>query len=63
MPNVRKCANAACNCIPPNKDKYCSAHCEGIGDKTEIVCTCAHEGCVLSAVHDEPTRTVVSPSR
>lgn len=43
---TKKCKNAACNCIPPEKEKFCSAHCEGIGDKTEIVCTCGHDGCV-----------------
>jgi hypothetical protein len=41
----RKCANAACSCIPPDKAKYCSAHCEGIADKTEIVCKCGHTNC------------------
>jgi len=45
MASPKKCANPACNCVPPNKEKYCSAHCEGIGDKTEIVCTCGHDGC------------------
>lgn len=45
MASLKKCANPACNCVPPNKEKYCSAHCEGIADKTEIVCTCGHEGC------------------
>lgn len=64
MANIlRKCANAACNCVPPNKEKFCSAHCEGIGDKTEIVCTCGHEGCVLSTTttREEP-RAIVIPS-
>jgi len=46
MASPRKCANAACNCIPEGKEKFCSAHCEGIGDRTEIVCTCYHDGCV-----------------
>ena len=41
----KKCANPACTCTAPNKEKYCSAHCEGIADKIEIVCTCGHEGC------------------
>ncbi len=49
MATVKKCANAACNCIPQGKEKYCSAHCEGMGDRTEIVCTCGHEGCVESS--------------
>ena len=41
----KKCANPACNCTAPNKEKYCSAHCEGIAEKIEIVCTCGHDGC------------------
>ena len=41
----KKCANPACSCPAPTKDKYCSAHCEGIADKIEIVCTCGHDGC------------------
>lgn len=41
----KKCANPACSCPAPNKEKYCSAHCEGIADKIEIACTCGHEGC------------------
>jgi hypothetical protein len=45
----KKCANPACGCIPPEKQKYCSAHCEGIGDKTEIMCTCGHDGCTPSS--------------
>jgi len=50
MAGTKKCANPACNCIPDNnKDKYCSAHCEGIGDKTEIMCTCGHTGCSHTA--------------
>jgi hypothetical protein len=49
MATTKKCANPACNCVPTGKEKYCSAHCEGIGDKTEIMCTCGHEGCSLSS--------------
>ena len=45
MANSKKCANAACSCIPTEKSKYCSAHCEGIANKTEIVCTCGHPNC------------------
>jgi len=41
----KKCANAACTCIPPEKAKYCSAHCEGVAQKTEIMCTCGHPSC------------------
>ena len=42
---AKKCANAACSCMAEEKSKYCSAHCEGIADKTEIVCSCGHAGC------------------
>ena len=45
MATPKKCANPACNCVAPDKQKYCSAHCEGIGDKTEIMCTCGHDSC------------------
>ena len=50
MANSKKCANPACNCIAPDKQKYCSAHCAGIADKTEILCTCGHEGCAHSGM-------------
>lgn len=50
MASSKKCANPACNCPAPDKEKYCSAHCEGIGDKTEIVCTCGHDGCTHSGM-------------
>ena len=46
----KKCANPACNCMAPNNEKYCSAHCEGIADKTEIVCTCGHDNCTHSGM-------------
>lgn len=45
MANTKKCGNAACSCIPPGKDKYCSSHCEGVGNKTEIACQCGHSSC------------------
>ncbi len=41
----KKCANAACTCLAPEKKKYCSDHCEGIGNKMEIVCGCRHPDC------------------
>jgi hypothetical protein len=64
MASVRKCANAACNCIPEGKEKYCSAHCEGIGDRTEIVCTCYHDGCVeKSAPAPTASTTTSAPER
>ena len=44
-PTAKKCANAACNCVPPANAKYCSAHCEGVATKVEILCACGHPGC------------------
>jgi hypothetical protein len=51
MAGTKKCANPACSCIAPDKQKYCSAHCEGIADKTEIMCTCGHDGCSHYTTH------------
>jgi hypothetical protein len=45
MANTKKCANAACTCVPADKSKYCSAHCEGVADKVEIACQCGHASC------------------
>jgi hypothetical protein len=45
MGNPKKCANMACNCLAPEKKKYCSDHCEGIGSKMEILCLCGHAVC------------------
>jgi hypothetical protein len=45
MAKVRKCANPACSCGPADGAKYCSAHCEGIGNGTEVVCRCGHREC------------------
>ena len=45
MAEPKKCANPACSCVPPQGQKYCSAHCEGIGNKTEIACQCGHAHC------------------
>ena len=45
MANTKKCGNAVCTCVPPGKDKYCSPHCEGVGNKTEIACQCGHGSC------------------
>jgi hypothetical protein len=41
----KKCANAACTCLAPEKKKYCSDHCEGIGNRTELSCLCKHAEC------------------
>jgi hypothetical protein len=45
MSEVKRCANAACSCIPPEKEKYCSAHCEGMVDSVEVLCGCGHDSC------------------
>ena len=45
----KKCANAACSCVPPANAKYCSAHCEGVAQKVEILCSCGHSGCETSS--------------
>ncbi len=45
MAATKKCANAACSCVPPKDSKFCSAHCEGVGNKTEIACQCGHSDC------------------
>ena len=41
----KKCANAVCSCLAPENEKYCSAYCEGVGDKVEIACKCDHPEC------------------
>jgi hypothetical protein len=48
---AKKCANPACVCIAPEKEKYCSAHCEGVADKVEIVCSCGHPPCTSSGMN------------
>ena len=45
MTTPKKCANATCICPAPDKKKYCSDHCEGIGSKLEILCLCSHPVC------------------
>lgn len=42
---TKKCANPTCDCVPEDGSKYCSAHCEGAGDSTELVCRCGHSCC------------------
>ena len=45
MDKPKKCANPTCTCIPDDKSKYCSAHCEGQAGRTELVCRCGHADC------------------
>jgi hypothetical protein len=41
----KKCANPACSCIPPDGQKFCSAHCESIKGSVEAICDCGHPAC------------------
>jgi hypothetical protein len=45
MSDTKKCANPSCSCIPPNKDKFCSPHCESLKGSVEVVCKCDHATC------------------
>jgi hypothetical protein len=51
MAQPKKCENPACSCIPTDGSKYCSAHCEGIAGKTEVLCACGHSGCRGEAIN------------
>jgi hypothetical protein len=50
MANLKKCANMTCTCLAPEKKKYCSDHCEGIGNRIEIICLCGHADCGVTAI-------------
>ena len=50
MANPKKCGNATCTCLAPEKKKYCSDHCEGIGSKLEIICLCGHADCGVTVL-------------
>jgi hypothetical protein len=56
MANPKKCANATCTCLAPEKKKYCSDHCEAIGNRMEIICLCGHADCGVTALQssDKP---------
>lgn len=45
MAEANKCGNPACSCIPPNNEKFCSAHCEALKGSVEVVCQCSHAHC------------------
>lgn len=47
MPDTKKCAHPACNCMAREGDSYCSPYCEAAKDTTEISCNCGHTGCEL----------------
>jgi hypothetical protein len=53
MANPKKCANMTCTCLAPEKKKYCSDHCEGIGNRMEIICLCGHADCGVTAIQSE----------
>jgi hypothetical protein len=48
--NPKKCANLACSCLPPEKKKYCSDHCEKIGNRMEVICLCGHADCGVTVL-------------
>jgi len=45
MSDQKKCGNPACSCVPPQGEKFCSAHCESVKGTTEVACQCSHPGC------------------
>ena len=45
MSSTSKCAHPACNCIPPDGEKYCSDTCANAKEMTELACQCKHAGC------------------
>ena len=45
MSDPKKCGNPACSCLPPNKEKFCSPHCEALKGSVEVVCKCGHTSC------------------
>ncbi len=57
MTNPRKCGNATCTCLAPEKKKYCSDHCEGIGNRMEIICLCGHADCGVTAIQSAQSDT------
>jgi hypothetical protein len=52
MSNEGKCHHPACNCIPSNKEKHCSAYCHDMGTLTELACKCGHAGCEEEMAHE-----------
>ncbi len=57
--NPKKCGNAACTCnVADSKSKYCSAHCEGMAEKVEIMCTCGHASCGSTEIIAVPAEPV-----
>jgi len=55
MAESKKCGNPACTCIPPEKETFCSPHCEALKGSVEIVCQCGHNHCGGSQSHAAST--------
>jgi hypothetical protein len=45
MADSKKCAQPMCSCTVSDKDKFCSAYCEGAKGTSTIACGCGHSGC------------------
>ncbi len=50
MSKQEKCKHAACNCMSPQGQSYCSDWCKDAKNMTEIACQCKHPGCRGSAL-------------
>lgn len=53
MATAKKCGNAACSCMPAEKEKFCSPHCEAMKASVEFLCGCGHSHCTGTASHQE----------
>lgn len=45
MSNPKKCAHAACSCMAPEGQKFCSDRCASAKNMTELTCQCQHPAC------------------
>ncbi len=45
MNATTKCAHPACNCVPANGKKHCSATCADAKGLLELTCQCQHPEC------------------
>ena len=53
MATAKKCGNPACSCTPPDKEKFCSQHCEAMKASVEFLCGCGHSHCTGAASHQK----------
>jgi hypothetical protein len=53
--NPKKCANLTCTCLAEEKKKYCSDHCEKIGNRMEVICLCGHADCGVTVMREAST--------